>query len=152
VIVVSACYSGGYVEPLKTDDSLVITASAADRTSFGCGDDVDYTYFGEAYFVDALKKTDSFIDAFAIAKQVVTAREAKQGFAPSQPQIFVGKRIAATLAQWQSQHKKEPAALGRDSQVGPLTISRAGTVPGQGIAPCHARNRCVRISPAKTAN
>ena len=152
VIVVSACYSGGYVEPLKTDDSLVITASAADRTSFGCGDDVDYTYFGEAYFVDALKKTDSFIDAFTIAKQVVTARETREGFAPSEPQMFVGKRIAATLAQWQSQRNKKPAALDHDGQAVPLTISRARTWLNRGMAPCHARNRCVRISPAKTAN
>ncbi len=37
VIVVSSCYSGGFVEALRDPDTLVITAARADRTSFGCG-------------------------------------------------------------------------------------------------------------------
>ena len=37
IIVVGACYSGGFIEPLKDDRTLIITASRADRTSFGCG-------------------------------------------------------------------------------------------------------------------
>src|SRR5262249_43766878 len=34
IVVVSACYSGGFVEPLKDANTLVITASAGDRNSF----------------------------------------------------------------------------------------------------------------------
>jgi hypothetical protein len=60
VVVVSACYSGGFLDVLKDDDSLIITASLRDRTSFGCGADRDFTYFGEAYFRDSLKHTISF--------------------------------------------------------------------------------------------
>ena len=52
VVVVSACYSGGFIEPLKNDDTLVITAAAADKVSFGCSNEADFTYFGRAYFVD----------------------------------------------------------------------------------------------------
>jgi hypothetical protein len=60
VIVVSACYSGGFIEPLRDANSIVIAASAPDRTSFGCEAGRDFTYFGEAYFRDALAKTRSF--------------------------------------------------------------------------------------------
>jgi hypothetical protein len=152
VVVVSACYSGGFVDTLKGDDTLVITASAADRTSFGCSDDVDYTYFGEAYFAQALKQTDSFIDAFALAKRTVTARETKEGFAPSEPQMSVGKNIASTLAQWQSQRAKAPAAADRKGGSAPLTISLGRTnTPGRCIT-CRARNRHVRILPNKTVD
>src|SRR5207344_2149888 len=55
VIVVSACYSGGFIDALKDDNSLVITAAAADRSSFGCSDKADFTYFGKAYFDEALR-------------------------------------------------------------------------------------------------
>lgn len=36
VVVVSACYSGGFVPALRGPDTLVLTAARRDRTSFGC--------------------------------------------------------------------------------------------------------------------
>lgn len=97
VIVVAACYSGGFIDAIKSDNTLVITAAAGDRTSFGCSNENDYTYFGKAYFVDGLKNTNSFIKAFDIAKENVTKREKKDGFEPSNPQISIGKNIEAEL-------------------------------------------------------
>src|SRR5690606_12441276 len=44
VIVISACYSGSFVPALQDDNTLIITASAADRASFGCSNEADYTY------------------------------------------------------------------------------------------------------------
>src|SRR5690606_23895545 len=60
VIMVSACYSGGFIPHLEGPDTLVLTAARHDRRSFGCSDDSDMTYFGRAYFVDALPKASSF--------------------------------------------------------------------------------------------
>ena len=97
VIVVSACYSGGYVEPLRDDNTVVIAASAPDRTSFGCEAGREFTYFGQAYFRDALAQTRSFTDAFEIAKELVAKQEAAQGLQPSLPQIWVGPQIAERL-------------------------------------------------------
>lgn len=97
VIVVSSCYSGGYVEPLRDANTVVITASAADRTSFGCEAGRDFTYFGEAYFRDALARTRSFVEAFRLAREAVGRREAAEGLEPSQPQIWVGDAIAVQL-------------------------------------------------------
>ncbi|MGL6291604.1 MAG: C13 family peptidase [Silanimonas sp.] len=102
VLVVSACYSGGFVEPLKGPKALVITAARADRTSFGCGAHSEITYFGEAYFAEAMNQTASFIEAFAIARKAVAERERAEGFEPSRPQIAVGEGIEAKLAAWQA--------------------------------------------------
>ena len=97
VIVVSACYSGGYVEPLRDDNTVVIAAAAPDRTSFGCEAGREFTYFGQAYFRDALAQTRSFTHAFEIAKELVAKQEAAEGLQPSRPQIWVGPEIAARL-------------------------------------------------------
>ena len=97
VVVVSACYSGGFVEPLRDDNTIVITASATDRASFGCEGGRDFTYFGEAFFRDALAKTTSFTEAFDLARQIVTRREAAEHLPASLPQISVGRSIAALL-------------------------------------------------------
>lgn len=97
VIVVSACYSGIFVAPLADEHTLVITAAAADRTSFGCSDENDYTYFGRAFFVDGLGGTDSFIDAFDVAQRRVTELERAESETPSEPQIAIGERIRAQL-------------------------------------------------------
>ena len=97
VVVVSACYSGGFVEPLRDDNSIVITAAAPDRTSFGCEPGRDFTYFGQAFFRDALSKTASFTEAFAIAQEIVTRQEVEEKLTPSLPQISVGRAIADLL-------------------------------------------------------
>jgi hypothetical protein len=97
VIVVSACYSGGFIEPLRDENTVVITAAAADRTSFGCEAGRDFTYFGEAYFREALAKTRSFVRAFDIAKDIVAKAEAQEKLVPSKPQIFIGSEIARRL-------------------------------------------------------
>jgi peptidase C13-like protein len=97
VIVISACYSGGFIEPLASEKTLVITAAAADKTSFGCGDENDFTYFGKAYFEQALTRTNSFVEAFELAKVAVTERERAEDQEPSQPQISIGKDIGAKL-------------------------------------------------------
>jgi hypothetical protein len=99
VIVVSACYSGGYIEPLRDENSIVISASAAERSSFGCETGRDFTYFGEAYFRDALTRTRSFTQAFELAKAAVAKREAQERLTPSLPQMWVGRSLAARLQQ-----------------------------------------------------
>jgi hypothetical protein len=97
VIVVSACYSGGYVEPLRDERTLVITAAAATRQSFGCGAESDFTYLAKALFDEELRGSFSFEEAFANARRTIEAREREQGFAPSEPQIHVGAAIREKL-------------------------------------------------------
>ncbi len=79
IIVVSACYSGGFIEPLQDDHTLIVTASRRDRTSFGCGSDSASTYFGEAFFQKGMATADSFAAAFDVAKVRVAERERGEG-------------------------------------------------------------------------
>ena len=95
VIVVSACYSGGFIPALRDDNTLVITASSADRNSFGCDDHNNMTDFGRAYFTEALRQTTSFTAAFELARKQIAKREAAEGLTPSQPQMALGKNFAA---------------------------------------------------------
>lgn len=103
LIVITSCYSGGFIPILKDDDSLIITAADNKRRSLGCGPDSDATYFGRAWLVDALNETTDFVAAFEIAKTRIAEREKKEGFRPSRPQISVGKQILPRLQAWQSQ-------------------------------------------------
>jgi hypothetical protein len=102
VIVVSACFSGGFVDALRTPRTLVITAARADRTSFGCGADSEITWFGKAFLTGALNQTTDFREAYTIAARQVRDWEQTDDQTPSLPQLWVGDRIEAKLAQWRA--------------------------------------------------
>ena len=102
VLVVSACYSGGYLEALRDPRTLVITAARADRTSFGCGADSDITWFGDAFLAHALNETVDFADAFARAKALIAQWERKEEFEASDPQVDEGEEIGEKLREWRA--------------------------------------------------
>jgi len=90
IVVISACYSGVFAKVLADPRTLVITAAAADRPSFGCEDGAIWTYFGDAFYNQALRRQPTLEAAFADAKRLVTERERRQGYKPSNPQIAGG--------------------------------------------------------------
>ncbi|WP_051911344.1 C13 family peptidase [Methylomicrobium agile] len=98
VVVVSACYSGTFVDALKGPHTLVATAAAHDRTSFGCGSESDFTYFGEAVFKQQLQSRFSLIPAFKAAAASIAERERWEKLEASRPQLWVGKPMEAHLA------------------------------------------------------
>ena len=100
VVIVNACYSGGFIPPLKNAGTMIITAARADRSSFGCGEQSELTWFGHAFLVDALNKTDDFRQAFKLASAQVATWEKRDNYEPSDPQISVGDGIASQLAKW----------------------------------------------------
>jgi hypothetical protein len=97
VIIISACYAGGFIDSLKDPKTIIITAAAADRTSFGCSNDSDLTYFGEAFYRDALPGARSLRDAFEKAKSAIAARERRERVDPSRPQAYFGSELEARL-------------------------------------------------------
>ncbi len=97
VIIVSACFSGSFIDSLGTDRTLIITAAAVDKTSFGCSVDRDLTYFGEAFFDEKRLEKFGLIEAFEGAKKSIENRELAEGLMPSDPQIYVGALIADKL-------------------------------------------------------
>jgi hypothetical protein len=104
VIIVSACYAGGFVELLRDPQTIVITAAAADRTSFGCSNNSDLTYFGEAFYRDALPGARSLRDAFDTAKAAIAARERREHVEASNPQAYFGKAMEEKLASLSPAH------------------------------------------------
>lgn len=100
VVVVNACYSGGFVPKLQGPGALVLTSARTDRTSFGCGTDSDITYFGHAWLVDGLNATPDFVAAFRKATVEIADWEKKDAVTPSEPQIAIGQGIEDKLAAW----------------------------------------------------
>jgi hypothetical protein len=97
VIVVSACFSGSFIKPLANNDTILITAARHDRTSFGCSDDRDLTYFGEAFYRDALPAAPSLQAAFDATRREIAAREKEARITPSQPQSYFGPMLETRL-------------------------------------------------------
>lgn len=110
-IVVSACYSGGFIAPLQDAHTLIITASRHDRSSFGCADENDFTYFGKAYFKESLPHSASFTAAFRKAQAKVAKWEADDfkrsgkdaGNEHSEPQMHAPPLVKAYLQKWWAQ-------------------------------------------------
>lgn len=102
VLLVSSCFSGGFIEPLKGAETMVMSAARADRASFGCGSDDDLTYFGRAFFEHALQPGRPFVETFELASERVTAIEHKEGLENSEPQIEAGAEILKKLTQWRA--------------------------------------------------
>jgi Peptidase C13 family len=97
VVIVSACYSGVFANALADARTLVITAAAADKPSFGCRDGATWTYFGDAFFNKALRGNARLDTAFESARGLVTQRERREGFDPSNPQIAGGSQVLERL-------------------------------------------------------
>ena len=104
IIVISSCYSGGFIPALKDERTLIMTASRADRVSFGCSEEANFTYFGDALFARALNQTDDLEQAFKLAKATVAERELADGFEASEPQIWAPKTV---LSHWQLLRKQQ---------------------------------------------
>ncbi len=104
IIVISSCYSGGFIPALKDERTLIMTASRADRVSFGCSEEANFTYFGDALFAQALNQTDDLEQAFKLAKATVAERELADNFEASEPQIWAPKTV---LAHWQLLRKQQ---------------------------------------------
>jgi hypothetical protein len=98
----------------------VLTAADANSTSFGCSDEREWTYFGEAFFLHSLQPGTRLEDAFAAAKQLVSQWEQRDGMPPSNPQAHFGPKLMARLA---------PVYVARHAMA-PQAGERAGLVHG----------------------
>ena len=111
VIVVSACYSGSFIDELASPTTVIITASAADKMSFGCTNSAEMTYFGQAFFAESLRGNTSFEAAFKDARLRVNERETAMGFEPSEPQMVIGSLMETALPAFEQAlfDKKRPS-------------------------------------------
>lgn len=87
-----------FVDFAAVAHSVVITASSADRTSFGCQADSDWTFFGDALINHALRKDQPIAAAGAEAQRLIGEWEARGHLAPSGPQVSIGTATGTWLA------------------------------------------------------
>ncbi|HEX6398723.1 MAG TPA: C13 family peptidase [Steroidobacteraceae bacterium] len=107
VIVVSACYAGSFIKPLADDHTILISAAAKNRPSFGCGADSELTYFGEAFYRDALPDAPTLREAFEAARLDIAAREKAEGERASNPQAWFGELMERKLDAFESARDRQ---------------------------------------------
>jgi len=90
LLILNACFAGVFVPRLQSDRGAIVTAAAADRTSFGCVAENDWTFFGDALINHALRGPQPLAGAFAQAGALIAGWEGQYRVMPSQPQIRVG--------------------------------------------------------------
>lgn len=98
VVIVSACYSGNFAKRLASPDSIVLTAADESSPSFGCSNEREWTYFGDALFNQNLAEGVSLEKAFEDAKVKITQWETRDDLPPSSPQGHFGAMISEKLA------------------------------------------------------
>jgi len=98
VVIVSACFAGIFLPPLRNDNTIVITAADAKSTSFGCAPERDWTYFGDAFFRQSLHPGTDFENAFEHARILIHGWELMDHAQPSNPQAQFGPALINKLA------------------------------------------------------
>lgn len=115
LVIVSACFSGHFIPPFTSDPgALVLTAAAADKTSFGCEPSREWTYFGDALFNHALRGGERLMASYADALELITLWEkdlvatwqampaARKADSPqpmqSNPQSNIGEAVEPVIA------------------------------------------------------
>lgn len=97
VVIVSACYSGVFVNALAAPNRMVLTAASRERTSFGCGAGETWPWF-DGCVIETLPAAADFLALAAGARACVARKEAAAGTeTPSEPQLFVGAEMQLRL-------------------------------------------------------
>src|SRR5688572_19463511 len=95
VVLISACYSGVFLDPVMLrPNRIILTAAASDRTSFGCSSENQYTYW-DGCLIDNLTHSDNWNTLYGAIQRCVESKEARNRFTPSLPRAFFGDGIPA---------------------------------------------------------
>ena len=125
ILIVSACFSGVFLDELKGDTTLIVTAADAEHSSFGCDDSRELTWFGEAFLRDSLPAAASLEAAFKNAATLIERRETAEHQVHSNPQLFVGDLMRRKLAELPS----DSVAPSLKRAPGSGTRTALGTIP-----------------------
>ena len=98
LIMIQACFSGQFVPVLKGSRTIIFTAAAADRSSFGCQAGNDWTYFGDALINHAFRQPLPLDVEFRRAMALIAAAEKREDLTPSNPQLSIGDQAQRWLA------------------------------------------------------
>jgi peptidase C13-like protein len=95
ILVLSGCYTGTFLRPeLRGPHRLILTAAAADRPSFGCHAEAQYTYYDRC-FLRAFATAPTWQALHQTVSRCVAAAERQLGAPSSAPQAFFGRGMRA---------------------------------------------------------
>lgn len=107
LLILQACFAGQFIPALKDAHTIVVTAAASDRTSFGCQAGNDWTFFGDALINHALRQPLPFDVQVRRAMALIGAAEEREKLEPSNPQVSTGSETAKWLARLE---ERKPSA------------------------------------------
>jgi tetratricopeptide (TPR) repeat protein len=142
IVVASACFSGVFIPPLADPDTLVVTAADENHPSFGCSNRTTWTYFGDAFFNMALRRTANLHEAFALASVAIRKRELQNHYEPSNPQMAGGENVERLLAGDQDGPRL-------DARYAPAFVGRGGGYVDKGAfdQAIAAYSEAIRLDP-----
>jgi len=98
LLILQACFSGQFVRALKGPSTIVVTAAAADRSSFGCQAGNDWTFFGDALINHAFRQPLPLDIQLQRAVALIGAAEDREQLEPSNPQVSEGSDTSKWLS------------------------------------------------------
>ncbi len=98
ILIINACFSGVFIPPLAGPDTAILTAASAERSSFGCEADNDWTFYGDALVNNALRRPQPLADAAREASQAVAGWETERRLLASLPQSAIGEGASEWLS------------------------------------------------------
>ena len=107
LLILQACFAGQFIPALKDANTIIVTAAASDRTSFGCQAGNDWTYFGDALINHALRQPLPFDVQVRRAVALIAAAEDREKLDPSNPQVSTGSETSKWLARLE---ERKPSA------------------------------------------
>ena len=87
-----------------------MTAASADRTSFGCRAENDWTFFGDAMINHALRKPQGLEAAASEARDTISGWEIANQLPSSNPQVAIGDGVASWLGPLEARTPKTATA------------------------------------------
>lgn len=95
IVIVSACYSGGFAAgKMAKPNRVILTAARSDRPSFGCQVRRTYNFFDEC-LLSVLPQAATWRSVFDGAGKCVRRMERALSALPSEPQAYFGATVAA---------------------------------------------------------
>ena len=95
---------------MASADTAILTAAAAQRTSFGCAPENDWTFYGDALINRAMREPQSLAEASEAANRMIAGWAARSRLLASLPQSAFGANVASWLPMLEARMPRQATA------------------------------------------
>jgi hypothetical protein len=96
VVIVAGCETGVFVDALQDEHTVVATAAARDRVSYGCGMGRASTEYGARFLSATSARGATLLGALELSQEM-SPDELRRVFVPSLPRLSIGRAIETKL-------------------------------------------------------